>query len=80
MRQASSTGPPGDGCDVAPHCLECPLPACKYDDLHYYQQWRADNLRNRIIAMRARGDSIREIALVEQLSERTIYKAIDRKA
>ncbi len=20
-----------DGCDVAPHCLSCPLPACRFD-------------------------------------------------
>lgn len=20
-----------DGCKIAPHCLECPLPACRYD-------------------------------------------------
>ena len=20
-----------DGCDIAPRCLECPLPACRYD-------------------------------------------------
>lgn len=20
-----------DGCEIAPHCLSCPLPACRYD-------------------------------------------------
>ena len=31
-----------DGCDVHPHCLECPLPACKYDDPRAYRRWLAD--------------------------------------
>lgn len=22
---------PDDGCDLAPHCLSCPLPQCRYD-------------------------------------------------
>ena len=30
-----------DGCDVHPHCLECPLPACKYDDWRGYRRWLA---------------------------------------
>ena len=29
------------GCDVAPSCLACPLPACKHDDMAGYRQWIA---------------------------------------
>lgn len=29
-----------DGCDVAPHCLECPLAECKYDNLAPYAAWQ----------------------------------------
>jgi hypothetical protein len=25
------TYPPDRGCDLAPHCLECPFPRCRYD-------------------------------------------------
>lgn len=27
-------------CDVTPDCLECPLPACKYDDTAPYNLWK----------------------------------------
>ena len=30
-----------DGCVVHPRCLECPLPACRFDDPYWYFAWKA---------------------------------------
>ena len=34
--------PAGDGCDVAPHCVDCPLSVCKYDDVRPYHRWKVE--------------------------------------
>ena len=32
------------GCQVAPLCLDCPLPACRYDDDTWYKNWKRKQL------------------------------------
>jgi hypothetical protein len=27
-------------CEVTPNCLECPLPACRHDDIGPYTRWK----------------------------------------
>ena len=34
--------PEDTGCEVAPKCLECPLPQCRYDDPGWFQRHRND--------------------------------------
>ena len=68
----------GDGCDVAPHCLKCPLPACKYDDYAAYYIWRRRELDDPIEAMLIEGLKIREIAERLGKGERLIYRAVIR--
>ena len=29
---------PDTGCDVAPHCLECPLPQCRYENRAWWDR------------------------------------------
>lgn len=58
MREARLSAEDGrriaDGCDVSPHCLECPLAECKYVDRRYYLEW----LKSRP----SRAESTRQIA------------------
>ena len=66
------------GCELAPSCLECPLNLCKYDD----PNWGKRNLRARrdeeIVRMRANGMTVAQIAAKSNISERTVYRVIQR--
>lgn len=67
------------GCEVAPSCLACPLPACKHDDPTGYQRWRRQLRDRRIVSqMEKQGLSIQRAALSFQVTERTIFRIIAR--
>ena len=53
-----------DGCEVAPSCLNCPLPICRYDD-----EGGARAIRNRDRDRRIR-DSYQDGGTVDELAER----------
>ena len=62
------------GCEVAPSCLACPLPVCRYD---VPGGARAIRIRERDRAIRAeyaRGASVDEIAERHGLSHRRVYR------
>lgn len=67
-----------DGCDVAPACLRCPLPACKYDDPYLLR--RGKKLRRDLTVMAARSEGLTVAKLAERfnVAERTIYRVIAR--
>lgn len=68
-----------NGCEVSPSCLECPLPACKYDDpTAYYRQIRESRDREIIDAKRVEGKSVSQIASHFGLSQRTIHRVLER--
>ena len=33
-----------DGCNVAPHCADCPLPVCRFDNPSAYLAWKKAQL------------------------------------
>ncbi|MEX2599297.1 MAG: hypothetical protein WD533_06540 [Dehalococcoidia bacterium] len=76
----SFVGPDGivqvmqDGCDVAPACLDCPLPVCKHDDKDWYIRWKS-NRRYRRIVEDVRGLGPHEAARRLGISERTVHRA-----
>ena len=81
MPQKYESGiPPDTGCKVAPKCLECPLPQCRYDEPWGYQKLL---LRQRdqavIAAMEQDGLNVDQAAERFGLVVRTIYH-IMRKA
>jgi len=68
---------PDRGCDYSPSCLDCPLPICRYDS--------ADRSRTalskrdvKILELRAQGLSIDQLAREFNLSQRQIYRIVDR--
>ncbi len=70
-----------DGCEVAPHCLECPLVRCRYDSADGQQKGIMHRFRHRvrnslILAAASEGAKRREIAEAAQLSVRTVYRLI----
>ena len=64
-----------DGCDIAPHCLECPLVACRFD-LPPNQAAQLARLP-RVQALLKDGLSTAEIAKELRVSVRTIWRARD---
>ncbi|KKL55940.1 hypothetical protein LCGC14_2250390 [marine sediment metagenome] len=59
------------GCSIAPSCLECPLPACRYEE---------KELRNAAIrALRAAGYTVSTLMAHFNLSDDQIYKITQRK-
>lgn len=68
-----------DGCDVAAHCLQCPLPLCKYDDQSGYQYWkRHKRVLDTVAAMTRDGHTPKEIALAIQRTPRTVERILSR--
>ena len=61
-----------DGCDVAPHCLNCPLPKCKYDDRTWYDRWKMKQKAQKLNAFQAL--QVPEIARALGISERTVHR------
>ena len=57
-----------DGCDLAPSCLECPLPECKYESRVRLAERRsmARSMRETI--------NVKEIAVRTGVSPRTVYR------
>lgn len=67
-----------DGCEVAPSCLRCPLPQCKFDDPDRGRRnWMAARQQRHAEARRLldKGMGIREVAATLGGSERMVYRA-----
>lgn len=67
------------GCDLAPSCLNCPLPRCKYDS----PGGAAAMLRNSrdaaiADAVRRRNLPIDDVAAMFGLSRRSVFRALRR--
>jgi DNA-binding NarL/FixJ family response regulator len=64
------------GCEFHPSCLSCPLPECIEEKPRGKQKMRKRVRENRIAALRREGKSIAEIALMFNLSRRSVYRAL----
>lgn len=61
-----------DGCEIAPHCLQCPLPRCRYD----MPPKRAGALLReaQLRELLADGHSADEASVIMGVSRRTIFR------
>ena len=65
-----------EGCELAPACLECPLPQCVHDAPEM-SRYYANRDRNRELAEKRRaGASVAQLTAEYGLSRRTVYRAI----
>ena len=66
-----------DGCDLAPACLRCPLPRCKYDDPGWYRREIRDD-RDRQIVLLNRRESLTVPQLSSRfgVSQRTVFRVL----
>ena len=67
------------GCELAPTCLDCPLPKCKYDDPHWRQRNDLKTRDSRIVELRKAGYTVKEVAKELGVSDRTAYRVLLRE-
>ena len=67
------------GCELAPSCLECPLALCKYDDPHTRVRSNKVMRNTEILRLYRSGVKISNIAAQVNISERTVYRVIQRE-
>ena len=66
-----------EGCDLAISCLSCPFPGCVYDEPGGKQHWRKKlRAREMVRLFTTEGKRIKELALVFNVSQRTVQRAL----
>ena len=63
-----------DGCEVAPACLSCPLPRCRYEAHNGLRRIRAALRREEIARLRRLGLGPDAIAARLGISKRTVFR------
>ena len=67
------------GCEIAPSCLQCPLPQCKYDNPRLARrEKRSERDRQVVTAFRHGGMSALQVAALFGMSQRTVFRIIKR--
>lgn len=66
-----------EGCELAPRCLECPLPRCKYDEPGGARRLRVETRDHALVcAWRAEGLSVNELARRFGVSRRSVFRIL----
>ncbi len=68
-----------DGCEVSGKCVQCPLPACKYDNARWYSSTKrmvADVIKLEII--QANGLTVAMAAIQFEITVRTVFRVLRR--
>lgn len=67
------------GCDLAPACLSCPLPRCRYDEPMNKGGWNNQKVRERWMRIRSfvnGGGTVMEAAAEFGVDKRTVHRAM----
>jgi hypothetical protein len=65
-----------EGCEYAKSCLDCPFPQCLYDEPRGRQRWLKELRNKEINRLFKDGRKVRELAVVFDVSERTVQRAV----
>ena len=65
-----------EGCEVFPSCLNCPLPRCVEDEPRGQQRLRMAARRRWMAELKRTGKSVKEIAGIFGVSQRTVQRAL----
>ena len=65
-----------EGCEVFPTCLKCPLPRCLEEQPRGQQRLKMSARNRRMAEFRRRGKSVKEIADLFGVSQRTVQRAL----
>ncbi|MBI4295090.1 MAG: helix-turn-helix domain-containing protein [Chloroflexi bacterium] len=67
-----------EGCDLAPSCLNCPFPHCRYDAPGEGTRQVKGQRDGELLRLRLEGTSIARLAQRFGLSQRTVYRITRR--
>ena len=65
-----------EGCEVFPSCLNCPLSRCVEEEARGRQRLRVKARNSRMSELRSAGRSVKEIAELFGVSQRTVQRAL----
>jgi len=65
-----------EGCEIHPSCLNCPLPRCIEEEVRGKQRLKTVLRARRIAQLRRSGKSVKEIADIFGVSQRTVQRAL----
>ncbi len=65
-----------EGCEVFGSCLNCPLPRCLEEEPRGRQRLRLAVRNKRMVELRQGGKSVKEIAGLFGVSQRTVQRAL----
>jgi len=68
-----------EGCEFFASCLNCPLPRCVEDEPRGQQRLRMAARKKRMAELRQMGKSVKELAGLFGVSNRTIQRALKNK-
>ncbi|MFH1016026.1 MAG: helix-turn-helix domain-containing protein [Chloroflexota bacterium] len=68
-----------EGCELAESCLSCPFPQCLYEQPRGKQSWLKKARAREIVRLFSnKGKSVKELAQMFGVSERTIQRALKK--
>jgi len=67
-----------EGCEVFQACLNCPLPRCVEEEPRGQQRLRIAARNKRMVELRKSGKSVKDIAGLFGVSQRTVQRALRR--
>ena len=67
---------PDRGCEVAPHCLQCPLARCKYDVAGGARALAYQGRQEEVVRWQATGMAVPIIAEQLHLSQRSVFRIL----
>ena len=66
-----------EGCEIAPACLDCPLPECIYEQRGGRQHWVKGQRDEEVARLFANeGKKVEELALMFGVSQRTVQRVL----
>ena len=64
------------GCEIHDACLDCPRDKCIEDEPRGRQRMRMSSRASKMVMLRARGRSVKDIARIFEVSIRTVQRAL----
>lgn len=69
-----------DGCELWPHCLDCPFPCCVREEPWGKERFLKTKRAERMMELKQEGKGIKEIARIFEVSTRTVQRALKTMA
>jgi len=65
-----------EGCELWPHCLNCPFPYCIKEEPWGKERFLKRRRAERMMELKREGKSVKELARIFEVSPRTVQRAL----